>query len=77
MCHGGTQGLFLDSYGGVMAGSVNGAVIAPGSPDGSKLVRKIRGTEAVGGRMPFGGPYLSDDQIDLIAAWVAEGALDN
>lgn len=77
MCHGGTQGLFLDSYGGVMAASVNGAVIAPGSPDGSKLVRKIRGTEAVGGRMPFGGPYLGDDQIDLIAAWVAEGALDN
>ncbi len=69
--------MFLDSYSGAMAGGVNGAVIAPGNPDGSKLVRKIRGTEPVGERMPFGGPYLSGAQIDLIATWVAQGALDN
>ena len=77
MCHGGTQSLFLDSYGGVLAGSTNGAVIAPGNPDGSRLVWKIRGTDPVGERMPFGGPYLSDAQIDLIVTWIAQGALDN
>lgn len=55
--------------------------IEPGQPDNSYLVHKIQGTQAsVGGsgvQMPEGGAPLSQEQIDLIRAWVARGALDN
>ena len=55
--------------------------IEPGQPDQSYLVHKIQGTQGtVGGsgvQMPFGGPALSQASIDIIRAWVADGAQDN
>ena len=55
--------------------------IEPGQPDQSYLVHKIQGTQGtVGGsgvRMPFGGAPLSQANIDIIRAWVADGAQDN
>ncbi len=55
--------------------------VEPGDPDQSYLVHKIQGTHLdVGGsglRMPRGQEPLSDDQIDLIRAWIEQGARNN
>lgn len=48
--------------------------IEPGNPDDSYLIRKLEGTAAVGGRMPFGKPALSQQKIDMIRQWVTAGA---
>jgi hypothetical protein len=50
-------------------------------PDSSYLVHKVQGTHlsvgGSGGRMPLIGGPLSRTEIDLIRAWIAEGAQDN
>jgi len=51
--------------------------IDPGNPDDSYLVRKIEGTNSVGGRMPLDGPFLDQETIDTIRQWVSEGARNN
>lgn len=52
--------------------------IRPYDPDNSYLVHKIEGDPSiVGGRMPLGGPYLSQTQIDQVRAWAAAGAQNN
>jgi hypothetical protein len=48
--------------------------VNPGNPDASYIVQKLQGNNAVGARMPFGGPYLSQAQIDLVRGWIAAGA---
>jgi mono/diheme cytochrome c family protein len=48
--------------------------VNPGNPDASYLVQKIQGNNAVGARMPFGGPYLPQERIDLVRRWIAAGA---
>jgi hypothetical protein len=70
------RGLRLDSYGGLLRGNQRGPVVAPGAPDSSELVRRIEGKSQP--RMPFDGPpYLSDDEIRLIGAWIAAGTPDD
>ncbi len=51
--------------------------IEPGDPDNSYLVQKVEGTASGGGRMPLGQPPLSNDLIQLLRSWVADGAQDN
>jgi len=52
--------------------------IDPGNADQSYLIRKLEGGPAITGvRMPFGGPYLSQETIDRIRAWVDSGAPNN
>lgn len=48
--------------------------ILPFDPNNSYLVRKIQGTGISGGRMPLGGPYLTQTQIDSVRSWVTQGA---
>ena len=80
MCHGGTNGLFLDSYTNVMAGnSNNGPVIIAGDAGNSILVQKISGTANFGDRMPSNSPTYFDshqDELQLIKDWINEGALE-
>lgn len=75
-CHSGEfapMGLQLDSYAAVIAGSENGPVVAPGGADDSPLYHRITGQASP--RMPLDGPpFLNDDEIALIAAWIMEGA---
>ena len=56
------------------------ALVTPGSERNSYLLYKIGGTQAAvhgrGSRMPLGG-QLSETDIDILRAWVAEGAQDN
>lgn len=76
LCHGGegaTLGLDLSSLEGTLAGSDRGAVVVPGDPEASELILRIRGDRQP--RMPLTGPpWLSDDEIALLTAWVASGA---
>jgi hypothetical protein len=55
--------------------------VLPGRPSQSYLVQKLAGTQAGRGpgndRMPFGGPYLDDADMDAVRAWILEGARDN
>jgi mono/diheme cytochrome c family protein len=53
--------------------------VEPGNPDRSYIILKLRGDPSiVGERMPFDGPpYLSDEQIAGIAAWIRAGAPNN
>ena len=48
--------------------------VAPGDPANSYLYRKITGAGITGDRMPQGGPFLSDAQINLVRDWIRRGA---
>ena len=75
ICHGGAGGLSLTSYAGVTAGGSSGAVVVPGDPDNSLLVKRIEGT--VPPQMPLGGSPLTAPEIGRIRQWILEGALNN
>jgi len=49
--------------------------VEPFDPDRSYMFQKISGTAAVGVRMPLGGPVLSNEDIELVRQWIADGAL--
>ncbi len=67
------NGLDLTSYDNLMAGdSENGPVIIPGNHASSLLWQKVNS-----GAMPPGNNEdLNSDEIDLIATWIDEGALE-
>lgn len=87
VCHAGADaphGLRLDaadSYGllvGVPSVEVPSLLrVKAGDPDDSYLIQKLEGHAAVGARMPFGGPYLSNDVIAVIRQWITAGALQS
>jgi mono/diheme cytochrome c family protein len=77
------RGLRLDSLDNSYAYLVNQAAdevpelmrVNPGNPDDSYIIKKLEGAaDIVGGRMPLGGPYLSEAQIDQVRTWIANGA---
>ncbi len=77
-CHGPDEAaragdLRLDEYAGAVADRDGKQAIAPGSPSASGLIARIK-TEDPAQRMPLGGDRLSDEQIGLLEAWIAEGA---
>ena len=74
MCHGNAAGLDLTTYDNVMDGSNNGAVIIPGDHAASELYIRINLPSSSDEDMPPQGS-LSQDEIDLIAQWIDEGAL--
>jgi hypothetical protein len=81
-CHigGSTNGVRLDSYENVIesVGDQYGAnVVQPGDADNSPLVDKIEPSPQFGNRMPEGGPFLSQERIDQIRAWINQGAENN
>jgi uncharacterized protein (TIGR03118 family) len=43
-------------------------------PNNSYIVKKLEGTQTVGQRMPFGGPYLDQATIDTVRSWIQAGA---
>ena len=47
--------------------------VDPGNPDESFLIHKLEGTGA-GSQMPLNAQPLSDDEIQLVRDWIAEGA---
>lgn len=75
------SGVQLNNYENVMSsqGAQYGElVVQKGDADGSPLVDKIESDNPeFGVRMTEGGPYLSDDEIDLIKEWINDGAENN
>lgn len=71
-CHGGIAGLWLTDYEHTMLGGINGPVVVPGNPDASPLY-----TYVSAGLMPPDAPPLSDEAVELIRQWIAEGAPKN
>jgi len=71
-CHlyGSQNGLNLTTYSGVMTGGNAGAAIVAGDHANSLLWVKVNN-----GSMPPSG-NLSSDQVNLIAEWIDEGALE-
>jgi mono/diheme cytochrome c family protein len=74
-CHGGERtekSLNLKTYADMMQGSENGPVVTAGNAADSLLVELITNQ-----KMPKRGPKLTPPQVQLIAEWVNQGALDN
>ncbi len=71
-CHGYSAGLNLESYAGVMAGGNNGDVIVPFNHSNSELWVRVNS-----GQMPPGNNDLTSDEVDLVAQWINEGALES
>jgi hypothetical protein len=70
-------GLNLEKLQDLRRGSSNAppeAIIVPGKPCSSVLVKKLKGTFS-GTRMPKGGPYWDAAKTQLVIDWIAEGAL--
>ncbi|WP_020402862.1 hypothetical protein [Gracilimonas tropica] len=81
-CHVGSavNGVNLSSYNSVInsVGSSYGEnIVTPGNPEISPLVDKIEPNPRFGSRMPLGGPYLTNDEVGKIKAWIEGGAEDN
>lgn len=73
-------GLDLTSYDTLRAGGVHSMaqIIVPGMPCESVLLQKLSPGPPFGSRMPLdGSSYLEDEDLALIANWIAEGARDN
>ncbi len=78
-CHNAGQkkgGLDLESYKSLMQGGRNGPVVAPGTPDDSRLVVLAEGKEK-----PFMPPAKArqpkKEEAAILRAWVAAGAKDD
>ena len=75
-CHGPEvqqNGLRVDSLAALLKGSATGKVLVPGSSEKSRLVRRLLGLDKP--MMPYGGPPLSQEEIQLVRDWINQGAL--
>jgi hypothetical protein len=73
-------GLSLESYATLRAGGARSmaAIVIAGKPCDSVLVQKVSAGPPFGARMPLDGPpYLDDEDVELIASWIAKGAHDD
>lgn len=75
-CHGGENpkaGLNLSTHAGILkGGDYAGPAVIPGDPDGSAMVRHIRGIYTP--KMPKDAPELSESELHTIRMWIAAGA---
>lgn len=49
--------------------------VKPGNAEDSYLIKVLEGTTKKTPRMPFGGPYLPQESIDVIRQWINNGAV--
>ena len=68
-CHGNSGGLSLLSYESLMNGGISGEEIIPYDHMSSELWIRVNS-----GQMPLGDDDLSEEEVDLIAQWIDEGA---
>jgi len=72
-CHGGSGGLFLDTYTGLMTTGDHKPVVVPRDTN-SVLVKKLKGTAGFGARMPLSAPPMDAGDLRTIIQWIANGA---
>ena len=52
--------------------------VVPGDPNASYLIHKLEGrSDIFGSRMPLGGPFVPQADVDVIRTWIAQGAANN
>jgi hypothetical protein len=52
--------------------------VKPNDADNSYIIHKLEGASDINGqRMPLGGPFLSQAEIDTVKAWINAGAANN
>jgi mono/diheme cytochrome c family protein len=74
-CHGGDDpesGLDFSTYEGAMAGSDYGTVIEARDPVGTLIIDFVES-----GDMPERGDPMPSEELELLRAWIAEGAPNN
>jgi Planctomycete cytochrome C len=74
------SGFSLGSYSALRSGGDESGtdIVVPGMPCASILMQKVSEAPPFGARMPLDGPpFLTADQVQLIADWIAEGADDD
>lgn len=84
-CHTGQfpqSGYNLESYEATFGPGTQAAIfglcaVVPGDPDASYLMEKLSANPRSGVRMPQALAPLSEEQINLIRTWIAEGAQNN
>jgi hypothetical protein len=76
--------LSLDSYALMMKGGKHGDVVVTGEPDKSTIIQKLSENPPFGERMPLHSKrkktppkYLNDEEMQLLAKWILQGAQDN
>jgi WD40 repeat protein len=77
-CHKGENGkggLDLSTYAKLKEGGASGEVIKPGDPENSRLYRLTSHKEQP--FMPPKMPQMAKEQLDTLAAWIQQGALEN
>jgi hypothetical protein len=77
-CHKGESakgGLDLSTFAKLKEGGASGEVIKPGDPEGSRLYRLTAHKEQP--FMPPKMPQIAKEQLDTLAAWIQQGALEN
>ncbi len=79
-CHGGANhrgGLNMDTREALLKGGHDGAVITPGDPSASLLVKLIRHEGPASDPMPMppNKPKISDEDIATVTKWVKAGAV--
>ena len=72
-CHGGSGGMDITPYASIMSTGLHAPVVVANDSN-SVIVRKLKGTQTFGARMPYGGPYLTEDEIAVIVQWIMGGA---
>jgi len=82
-CHGngftsGGMTMGTATYNDIIAASgFHGPIVVSGDATQSNMYLKTTPTPPFGSRMPFGGPFLTTEQQDLIRDWINDGAQDN
>jgi len=71
------NGLNLETYAGLMKGIARGPVIDPGSSSTSILVRAVNRDSNPPIVMPHRNPPLPKHDLEVLQAWVDQGAHDN
>jgi len=75
-CHGGSGGLDITPYSSFFTTGNHAPVVVPNDSN-SIVVLKLKGIASFGSRMPLGGPYLSDSEINTVIQWIMGGARES
>lgn len=80
LCHTGPDAkeeIDLNTYASVMKGGEHGAIVVPGDPEGSMIVKVIRGAEGAKKMPPAPNEPLTEPEIQLIVDWIKAGAKES
>jgi mono/diheme cytochrome c family protein len=76
-CHGPDKvkaRLRMDSVEGLQKGGKSGALVKPGDPENSLMMRRVLGLDG-DDQMPLDKDPLTEKQIDTLRRWIAAGAV--